>query len=697
MSQQFSRLFLTTPPDSSACAPGFGEAARARRRGGALLVAVIALTAIGRPAAQDSRFILGDAQPGVALEDGRLLIAFPLVNRSPSAVLDIRIARIALGGEEPVRPDRLPLTLGDLAPGDHVVLQLAFTETESSLRRQYRLTIHGTHRMAGRERPFVVTRQIARPLPDDGQRATRRARVAPRFVDGATAPPSAFSERIGEEPDVPPLPEGRDSGETQSPNNPRVEISETPDPDLPPIGVGRARRDVQFVRISNEPLTSADTKGGFPWDPSGASVDHDKHGQVVFLTGNLYTLLSTDGGVTFNHLDPTTIFPPLSFPLDGMPQQDLGLCCDMNMIYIPRIDRFVWVLHTKGSKIGETTNSDGDVVPINAYNRLRVATASTQQVVASGGTAWTYWDMTTYLLGLPKKAFLDYPDVSFTDDFLHISVVQTHATDNWGFLVIRVPLTQVQSGGVITLGHTNPSDGGTALGARLAHDSRDAAYWFGHDTNGKVRIFEWRDSSNTYSWHSRSVTAWKDSDYASIVPDGVTDWLAKNSAAIRGGTVGDVFVGFDHHRIITIAWNAGRGGSFLQPYVRLQRFLRVMSGGSTQWHTGQSFQIWNPDIAFNHAHLATNGNGEVGVAVGVGGATSHATPVAGFLGDSVLYVSGVSSASLDIYGDYAAIRPHWPNTKLFSVSDYFLKAKASGGFTVHHQYRLFGRSGDGSD
>jgi hypothetical protein len=57
-----------------------------------------------------------------------------------------------------------------------------------------------------------------------------------------------------------------------------------------------------------------------------------------------------------------------------------------------------------------------------------------------------------------------------------------------------------------------------------------------------------------------------------------------------------------------------------------------------------------------------------------------------------LYAMGVSNVSLDRYGDYTAIRPHWPNSKLFSVSDYFLEQ--SPFFLIRHQYRLFGRSGD---
>jgi hypothetical protein len=61
---------------------------------------------------------------------------------------------------------------------------------------------------------------------------------------------------------------------------------------------------------------------------------------------------------------------------------------------------------------------------------------------------------------------------------------------------------------------------------------------------------------------------------------------------------------------------------------------------------------------------------------------------------STLYAIGVSNASLDRYGDYTAIRPHWPNTKLFSVSDYFLQESPFSGLQIRHQYRLFGRSGD---
>ncbi len=648
------------------------------------LVAAVALLGVGRPSAQDRRPILTAQDAGVAMADGRLLVALPLLNRADVPVTDVTVTHVTLNGEAAVRPSRLPLSLGDLDPGARVVLQLAFPWNDAA-HWPHPLVVRGTYRANGRAQPFAVTGMIERPLPDEGTRQAGRGRIGPRTVDGAAFPPATQDERTEGEPEPPPLPQEFDDPPLPAPDNASVAVLEALDgggiPGVPAVS---------FTRIEAEPLTGADIKGGSPWDPSGASVDQDPAGQVVFLTGNLYALLSTDGGANFTHIDPTTIFG--SFPLDGLPNQDLGLCCDMNMIYIPRIDRFVWLLHTKGSKIGERVIPDGPdkgkKVDINAFNRLRVAVASPQDVVASGGTKWTYWDMTTAFFGLGAKAFLDYPDVSFTEASLLISVANT---DPQGFFVIRVPLNDVQSGGVINVAYTDPSDK-TAFGGRLAHDSRDAAYWFGNATDMKVRIYEWRDGSSTYSWRSRLVPSWPIGDYVSVVPGG-TDWLEKNSSAIRGATVRDEFVGFDLHRSILVAWNAARGGGFPQPYVRLQRFVRVTSGGSTQWLTGTSSQIWNPDLAFNHAHLATNSNGEVGVSVGVGGATSHATPTAGFLGDPVFYVTGISTASLDRYGDYTAIRPHWPNTKLFSVSDYFLE-QTTVGTTVHHQYRLFGRAVD---
>ena len=81
------------------------------------------------------------------------------------------------------------------------------------------------------------------------------------------------------------------------------------------------------------------------------------------------------------------------------------------------------------------------------------------------------------------------------------------------------------------------------------------------------------------------------------------------------------------------------------------------------------------------------------MSVAAGGGANDATPLAGFVGDSRLYAVNVSGTSINRWGDYTAIHRHWPNNKLFSVSDYFLQAPAKP-LTAIHQYRLFGRTAD---
>jgi hypothetical protein len=639
----------------------------------------VGFATVGGSAAQ-----LGLGEPGVATDEGELHVALPLSNSGTGLASDVRVHRVSLQAHEFLAP-ALPQAPGDLEAGEEVVLQLSFERTRSWPRKEFRLVVRGSHRVEGRfgsrRRYFRVSRRIAAPQPDEGEQTALEAVVEARTVDGAHFPPTSTEPPIAEEPEAPPLPTGG-VVPVPWPDNPSVNVSGRP---RPPLHVIAQAGDIVFVRGNDEVLSSTDTKGGSPWDPSGASVDLQKGERMVFLTGNLYALLSTDGGATFTHIDPTTIFG--NIPLDGMPK-DEGLCCDMNLIYIPSIDRFVWTLLTKGSKIGVDKNRNA----IYGFNRLRVATASPARVLASAGTSWTYWDMTTALFGFEQSAFLDYPDVSFTESFLHISVVRPDPLKS--FFVVRVPLADVQFGGTIHIGFTNPIHGKSAFGARLAHDSPDAAYWFGQATIWKVRAFEWLDGSSGYSWRTLSVTPWLAADYTSTTPDG-TNWLAANTTAIRGAAFqGETNAGGGVLRTLLVAWNGARGAGFPQPHVRLLPVIKAELGGQTFWTTGQESQIWHPDFAFNHAHLATNANGEVGVSVGAGGGGSDATPVAGFIGDSTLFAIGVSNASLNRYGDYTAIRPHWPNTKLFSVSDYFLQQTPVSGFQIKHQYRLFGRSGD---
>src|SRR5262249_14433505 len=108
-------------------------------------------------------------------------------------------------------------------------------------------------------------------------------------------------------------------------------------------------------------------------EPSGASG-----GGAGFVPAHSTAPHPTGSGVTFTQLDPTTIFPA----------DAIGFCCDQIVQYVPSIDRFIWLLQGNG---------------------MRVASASPQDIINSGGTAWTYWNLTAPVFGQPVGTGLDYP------------------------------------------------------------------------------------------------------------------------------------------------------------------------------------------------------------------------------------------------------------------------------------------------
>lgn len=658
-----------------------------------VLLATIAAVGSGDAGGRAARLEAG--APGVAMDDGWLVVALPLENAASIDVSRVVITDITIPGWALVRPAAMPLEVGQIAGRSKAVLQLAFERTRPRPVDPGVLRLRGTFMIGRQLRGFRLTQAIPEPQPTEGSRDARRFVVPLHRVEGGNFPPQHAGVRPEEidETDLRPVPEGKRGREAETPPPP-VELRgmAVREPTGGAAGAPGLENPIVFVRAGSYENTS-----DIP-DPSGASVDlYSASGvpqeRVVLLGGNLYTLLSTDGGASFTMLDPTTIFPPI--PLDDMPE-DIGMCCDTNVIYVPSINRFVWTILTRGSEIAK--NEEGD--PINGYNRVRVAFASPQQVIASGGTAWSYWDMTTKLFGFGKPVFLDHPDVSFTNSYLHVSI---QALNGGGLFVTRVPLSNLVSGSTINIEATDAADGLNPLGGRLAHEVPDAAYWFGHVHTGHLQIFEWLDDSTRYGWVTCEVTPWANADYVSLTPDG-TNWLVANTSSVRGATfkgtykqtVGDLTI---RGRQLVIAWGAARDATFPQPYVRVAVVTKATVEGPVPfpeplWSVENGPHIWNPDFAFHHGQLSTNTDGETGVSVAAGGGGDQATAVTGFLGESPLFYMNVSARSLDRWGDYTAIRRHSPDGRLFSVSDYalLLNSDPKKGPTAVHQYRLFGRT-----
>ena len=446
-------------------------------------------------------------------------------------------------------------------------------------------------------------------------------------------------------------------------------------PDFPKIELNKIEYDslgnpinpaggaVDFYEFFNE-----GTGNGVNMTPD---VNAAANGDVVMYSYNSSVMLSLDGGDTFATIDPTTIFP--SGPVVDASGTNIsnGFCCDQILQYVPSIDRFIWFMQFCGNGAGGC---------LRGTNIIRVAAASTADVINSFNTAWTYWDITSTQVGATTGA-LDYPDVSVGNNWIYIS---SDAVGT-GLIVMRLPLSEISSRSNMTFWYTQAADGANAYGGHVSQNTRDEVFWAGHVNNSKMRLFSWKESETTYYWRDRDVNSWTQA-YSSNTPSGV-NWLgfgfpgnAVHGLTRKGGEV-------------WYAWNAGAGGGFSNAQVQ------VVKVRTSDYSVQEQMQIWNDDYAFAYPFFATNSDGEVGISLGWGGDTTEAHHAAGFMGDFVVYYPRLSSSSAARYGDYVSIRRFNPNGRLFSAAGYTTQNNpppAGGQFQDVH-YILFGRPGADKD
>jgi hypothetical protein len=395
-------------------------------------------------------------------------------------------------------------------------------------------------------------------------------------------------------------------------------------------------------------------------EPSGASG-----GGVVFVSANFIGAFSTDGGNMFTTLNPTTIFPA----------DAIGFCCDQIVQYIPSIDRFAWLLQGGG---------------LSGY---RLAVASPAQVIASNGTAWTYWNLPAGLFG--SCSGFDYPDMSLGNNFLYMSWDAGFGGCSGGLQVARTSFAGLQAGGTITIEFTDPANGPMAWGSHVMHDSGDEVFWAGHNNNSSLRVFSLREDSNTYFWRSVGISSWaNNAPLTSLTPDNMNwvNFLFNPTTQNPGGgfpsnaVLGATRVG----NSLWFAWSAGTNSSFPQPHIEIVTLDRA-----DDFDKIQQVQVWNPDYAFAYPALSRNiCTNEIGMSFEFGGGGNYENHVVGFWGDFIAYITTDSDVGSTRFGDYVAIRqaPITPENpgNLFTAFGYGRNSSPSGTVSDVH-YVLFGR------
>jgi hypothetical protein len=495
------------------------------------------------------------------------------------------------------------------------------------------------------------------PGHDDGeQRPLNHATVDPARTSGHQYPPFVQHETDFNEDKARKVPTGPLRGSLAP-----TKQGSTPKP-MPPAGAGGAA--VEFPAF--DPLGPSAGSVGTPPDMSAA-----RGGNVVMLSYNTSALLSTDGANTWTLLNPSTIFPSAPSKDAAGNLLDNGLCCDQVLQYVPQIDRFIWLMQFCGS---------GTSGCLSGINRVRIAAASPQQIINSGGTAWTYWDLLSGTFSLGTTT-MDYPDLAVGDNFLYISADAVGT----GLLVVRIPLTEIQNSQTINIGFTTPSDSSVAYGGHLSQNTGNAVFWAGHNTNSQMRVFTMAEGSNQYAWRDVDIQSWPNATISSIAKDGTTDWLQFLGTSFPGNAV----LGITRRNAneVWFSWTASSGSGFKQAQVQVVELDVSKYSVISQW------QIWNDNYAFAFPSLSTNGAGEVGISLAWGGNQDYGNHAVGFLGDFIVWYPEASDAAITRWGDYVSVRRNVPEPNTFDASGYavFKQTPPATGIRFEPYYIQFRR------
>jgi hypothetical protein len=401
-------------------------------------------------------------------------------------------------------------------------------------------------------------------------------------------------------------------------------------------------------------------------EPSVSAVD-----DVVFYTGNWYASISTDGGQTFQFIDPTSVQQPDD-------PQGLTFCCDQVVNYMPTLDTFVWLM-----QYSSTTGGDN-------IQRLALATSES---IKSGN--WRLFDITTQMLGVPGF-FLDFPDLAVSSSHLYMTT-NCFGPDNVtvGSAVVRIALDSISSGNLRVEKFVSMD----LFSFRVAQNCGDIAYFAAHKDTSTLSVFSWPKGDAAPTSRDVGVARWIGTNgYISRTPDG-RRWLDRADPRITGATLAGNELWF--------AWGVDADSNH-----RAKPFAQMARIKADDMSVIEDVNLFDTDSAICYAGLSTNSNGEVGVSYMIGGAVfpSH---VVGFMSgsrDSLVAGRGDRSPVPDSHGhfdwgDYLTVRPVFrrkdpndPNspkvpTSLFAATGYsFLGNQDGADVDATPRLVVFGRS-----
>lgn len=369
------------------------------------------------------------------------------------------------------------------------------------------------------------------------------------------------------------------------------------------------------------PLIRLDDGDG--WETSvGQAFD------TVFYTSNYFAAMSADGGHSYRRVSPFDLASSVGH----------AFCCDQVAHYVPAANMMVWILLA----------ADGPVL---------MGLASPDEVVSSGGRAWTVYVLDGPVFGWRREALLDYPQVSFGDNFLYL----TFNPDGGGAVICRFAVSELRRRDTLHFQYYMAGGNWYVCPCEM---SGDRGLFVVQNSTSQLRVFVWPENSNSISWHDINVPTIPTEDWIIRTPDGA-EWLSP------GSKIDTSVTGAARRRgELWAAWSGARRvadrqqGSFPHPHIGVA-VINIQSMTLTQQR-----YLWNPEHAFAYPSLAGNPAGEIALTFMWGGDRHYIQHGVGFLTGTTELWSTTANDAITGGGHYITARMAFPETDRFIAAGY---------------------------
>ena len=368
-------------------------------------------------------------------------------------------------------------------------------------------------------------------------------------------------------------------------------------------------------------------------------------GNEVLVTGNWFAAFSTDGGASFNYINPSNAFP-------ASPHGTF--CCDQIALYDARYDIMLWFLQ---------------YTPDSSQNTIRLAVAQGADIDAQ---QWRFYDFTPMVVGNWQYEWFDYPDLSVGNANLYITSNAFSTVGTGDFtraVIIRMPLAELAGYQPLNVNVWDTTANGSL---RLTQGAGDTVYFASHVSAETLRVFEWPESGTTITQNDVSVTSWP---YAGVRPG----WTRRSDHRITAGWISGDELGF--------GWTASAGQGFFHPHARFAIINRNSMSVVDEPH------LWNQNFPYAYPAAAPNGSGRVAISVMFGDEPSHAlgvldTATTPRTWNLVTTRTGTHAPDNDKLGDYLSVRVHGTNPDSWVATGFTLQGGTTRNF-VETQYLHF--------